>query len=450
MRVAMLSPIAWRTPPVHYGPWERVVSLLTEGLVKRGVEVTLFATENSITAAKHHSVCPLGYEEDGDISPKVWECLHISELYERADEFDIIHNQFDFLPLSYSRLVETPVVSTIHGFSSEKILPVFEKYNRDTSYVSISNADRSPKLEYVDTVYHGISLDEFTFNDSPGDYLLFFGRFHNDKGPKEAIEIARKAGKKLVMAGIIHDTEYFEKYVKPFVDGESVSYVGSADSQQRDTLLGGAYALLHPINFDEPFGLSVIESMACGTPVIAFNRGSMPELIEHAYNGFLVQGVDEAVSCVDKIKDIKRLNCLRHVEKHFTVERMVDGYISVYKKILEKKQRQSSRPWGYYKVLADEPEHKVKRIVVYPGKRLSLQRHKRRAEHWYVLYGTGLVTLDDKKIELKAGHAVDIPCCSIHRIENPGKEKMAFIEVQVGEYFGEDDIERLEDDFGRI
>jgi len=450
MRVAMLSPIAWRTPPRHYGPWERVVSLLTEGLVKKGIDVTLFATKNSETKATLCGVSSCGYEEDKAIHPKVSECLHISELYERADEFDIIHNHFDFLPISYSRLVNTPVVTTIHGFSSPKILPVFEKYNDTSFYVSISNADRSPKLDYVSTVYHGIDLDEFTFREKAGEYLLFFGRFHNDKGPKEAVEIARKANMKLVMAGIVHDEDYFQKYVEPYVDGDKVSYLGSAGPEKRNELLGCAYALLHPINFEEPFGLSVIESMACGTPVIAFNRGSMPELIEDGKNGFLVSSVDAAVSAVGKIGEIDRKYCLNWVREYFSVEHMVDGYLKVYEYILEKTKREDHRPWGYYTVLSDEPKHKVKRIVVYPEKRLSLQRHQRRAEHWCVVYGKGLVTLGEKKVLLLPGCSIDIPCGAVHRIENPEKEDMAFIEVQMGDYFGEDDIERLEDDYGRV
>ena len=200
MRIAMLSPIAWRTPPRHYGPWERVVSLLTEGLLAKGVEVTLFATADSRTAGDLRAVCKTGYEEDRHADPKVLECLHISKLFEQAEEFDLIHNHFDFLPLTYSGLVSTPVVTTIHGFSSPRILPVYEKYNGQAFYVAISEADRSPSLDYIATIHHGIDLAEFNFNAKPDDYLLFFGRIHSDKGAKEAIEIAKGTGRKLIMA----------------------------------------------------------------------------------------------------------------------------------------------------------------------------------------------------------------------------------------------------------
>lgn len=450
MRIAMLSSIAWRTPPRHYGPWESVVSLLTEGLVARGFDVTLFATANSETNGKLHTVCRAGYEEDTAIMPKVWECLHISELFERADEFDLIHNNFDFLPLTYTGLVKTPVVSTIHGFSSPLILPVYKKYNGKVFYVSISDADRSPELDYVATIHHGIDLKNFDLQPSPEDYLLFFGRIHHDKGAKEAIEIARACNKKLVIAGIIQDKEYYKQHVEPFIDNRSVVYAGSADPVKRNKLLGNALALLHPINFDEPFGLSVIESMACGTPAIACNRGSMPELIEDGKNGFLVSDTKEAIEAVDRVKDIDRSYCRKTVEEQFTVDCMVGKYIHVYEQVLEKTKREDHRPWGYYCVLKDEEIYKSKKIVVYPGKRLSLQRHQRRAEHWYILHGQAVVTLDEKQIRLSEGQSVDIPRGALHRIENKGSDDLSFIEVQTGDYFGEDDIERIEDDFGRI
>lgn len=333
MRIAMISPIAWRTPPHHYGPWERVVSLLTEGLLSAGINVTLFATADSETKAKLHAICPKGYEEDPEILPKVWECLHISEVFEHAHKFDIIHNHFDFLPLTYSKLVKTPMLTTIHGFSSPKITPVYKKYNQTVYYISISEADRDPELNYLATIHHGIDLEHFTFNPAPEEYLLFFGRIHADKGTYEAIQIAKKCKKKLIIAGIIQDMAYFKKKVKPYIN-DDICYVGSADSGKRDKLLGNASALLHPINFAEPFGLSVVESFACGTPVIAFDKGSMSEIILDGKNGFLVSTIDEAVSAVKKITHINRLFCRKDAEQRFTSQRMVQDYIKVYQMIL--------------------------------------------------------------------------------------------------------------------
>lgn len=334
MKIALLAPIAWRTPPKHYGPWENIASLLCEGLVKKGIDVTLFATKDSITAGKLRAVCPRGYEEDETIEPKVWECLHISEVFEQAHEFDLIHNNFDFLPITYSGLVKTPVLTTIHGFSSPAILPVYEKYNDMNYYVSISNSDRSERLDYLSTVYHGINLEQFTFKKEIGDYLLFFGRIHHDKGAKEAIQIAKSFGKKLIIAGIIQDEDYFDEEIFPHVSSDII-YIGSIGPEQRNKLLGGAYALLHPINFAEPFGLSVVESMACGTPVVAFNKGSMPELIESGKNGFIVSNVKEAVAALHNIPGIDRQFCAETVEKKFTVEIMVENYINVYQNVID-------------------------------------------------------------------------------------------------------------------
>ena len=335
MNIAMLAPIAWRTPPRHYGPWENVAALLTEGLVACGHDVTLFATADSQTSAKLHAVCPQGYEERRALIPKVWECLHISELFERADAYDIIHNHFDYLPLTYSSLTATPVVTTIHGFSSPGILPVYKKYNGKTFYVAISDADRAPELDYIKTVHHGIDLAQFDFQPDPDDYLLFFGRMHPDKGVREAVEIARACGKKLILAGIVQDQDYFDHHVAPHLNNDKVTYIGSVGPVERSRLLGKASALLHPIAFDEPFGLSVVEAMACGTPVIAFDRGRMPELIQSGESGFLVNTVTEAVEAVARIDTIDRTYCRRHVEKHFTVERMIRDYTHVYEAILQ-------------------------------------------------------------------------------------------------------------------
>jgi len=336
MKIAMLSPIAWRTPPVHYGPWELVTSMLTEELVKLGLDVTLFATGKSITNAKLMSVCENGYEEDKSLNPKVYECLHISNCFERANEFDLIHNHFDFLPITYSKLTRTPVVTTIHGFSSPSILSVYEKYNGHVHYVSISNADRAESLDYIATIYHGIDLNQFHFQNNPKrNYLLFYGRIHNDKGAHEAIQISKRVGLPLIMAGIIQDQKYFSEKVKPYLKPSVIDYIGSVGGKRREELLGNALALLHPINFNEPFGLSVVEAMACGTPVIAFNRGSMPELISDGFNGFLVNDISEAVSKVNLVESINRENCRITVEKRFTKEVMAAKYVDIYKKILK-------------------------------------------------------------------------------------------------------------------
>jgi glycosyltransferase involved in cell wall biosynthesis len=331
VRIAVLGSIAWRVPPRHYGPWELFASLLTEGLVERGHDVTLFATADSETSARLSSVIPRGWSEDVSIDPKVAECLHISEIFEQASEFDVIHNSFDFLPLTYSGLISTPVVTTIHGFSSPKIVPVYVKYNRSTFYVAISNADRHPALDYAGTVHHGIAIDTFTFNPEPGSYLAFFGRIHPDKGVVAAIDAAREAGIPLRIAGIIQDQAYFEQEIAPRLDGDRVQYIGPVRADDRSAFLGNAIALLHLIDFDEPFGLSVVEAMACGTPVIAFGRGSMSEIIDNGTTGFIVSDVVSAVEAVREVDHIDRQTVREVAVRRFSSHRMVDQYISVYR-----------------------------------------------------------------------------------------------------------------------
>lgn len=333
MKVAVLAPVAWRTPPRHYGPWEQVASNVAEGLVKAGIDVTLFATADSVTKGMLDAVVHKGYEEDREQDAKVLEYLHISNLMEKADQFDIIHNHFDFAPLTYSRLIKTPIITTVHGFSSEKIIPVYKKYNSSSYYVSISNSDRHPDLKYLDTIYNGLRTSHFDYVSTPDDYLLFLGRIHPDKGTADAIEIAVKSKRRLIIAGIIQDQRYFEVEVKPFLN-EDITFIGHVGPEKRNDLLGKAFALLHPIQFNEPFGLSVAEAMLCGTPVIAYNRGSMQELIQNEKTGFLVSGVDNAVESVDKIRQILRADCREWALSQFSQEKMVERYLEAYRSII--------------------------------------------------------------------------------------------------------------------
>jgi glycosyltransferase involved in cell wall biosynthesis len=333
MKIAMLAPISWRTPPRHYGPWELVTSLLTEALVARGVDVTLFATQDSLTAGTLSAVVPAPYSEDPSIDAKVWEFRHLAHLFARAGEFDLIHNQADFPAHAFSHLVATPMVTTIHGFSSDRILPMYQPYQDRVHYVAISDADRAPQLRYAATIHHGIVLDDFPFDAEGSDDLLFFGRMHPDKGAAEAIAVAQATGRDLAMYGIVQDQGYYERSVVPHL-GAHIRHPGAGGGDARTAALGKAAALLHLINFDEPFGLSVIEAMACGTPVIAIRRGSMPELIEHGVTGFLVDSVDEAIAAVARLPEIDRAACRAAVAARFTVERMADAYIALYRDIL--------------------------------------------------------------------------------------------------------------------
>ncbi len=343
MRIGLISSIAHRTPPRDYGPWEQVASTLTEGFVARGHEVTLFATADSVTAAHLVGSAPTGYEEDRDLDVKVWEALHLSGAFGCAGELDVISNQFDFLPLSYSRLVDTPVVTTIHGFSSERILPVYRAFDDIAHYVAISDADRHPDLTYAATIHHGIDTRAFTPVTEEADdaYLLFLGRIHPDKGTHHAVEVARRTGLPLRIAGIVQDERYFEEQVRPHVDGTQVTYLGPVGPRERDALLGGARALLHLIDFDEPFGLSVVEALATGTPVVAHRRGSMPELLDDGRTGFLVADVDEAVAAVARLDEIDRATCRETAVARFDQDRMVDAYLELFEEVVAATSRRT-------------------------------------------------------------------------------------------------------------
>jgi len=330
-RVAVLSPVAWRTPPRQYGAWETVAGNITEGLVSRGWDVTLFATGDSVTRAHLHAVVDRGYEEDPAIDPKVAEYLHISEAFEHAAEFDLIHSHCDFMALSYSRLVKTPVLTTIHGFSSPRIMPVYEKY-RDGYFVSISNSDRAPGLNYLATVYNGIDLSLYPMQETGGDHLIFLGRIHPDKGVHLAIEVARLSGLPLLIAGIIQDRTYFREQVEPHLD-QAIRYIGPVDVPGKNALFARARALLHLTTIPERFGLVLAEANAAGVPVIAMDLGSCREVIEDGQTGFLVDNVHQAVEALGRLGEIDRNACRQRVQQCFSIETMVEAYERVYEAI---------------------------------------------------------------------------------------------------------------------
>lgn len=330
-RVAILSPVAWRTPPRKYGAWETVASNITEGLVARGWDVTLFATRDSLTAARLHAVVDRGYEEDSTIDPKVAEYLHISEAFEHAAGFDLIHSHYDFMALTYSRLVRTPVLTTIHGFSSPRIMPVYEKY-RQSYFVSISDSDRAPGLRYMATVYNGIDTALYPLQEQPGDQLIFLGRIHPDKGVHLAIEVARQSGRPLTIAGIVQDQTYFQEQIEPHLN-ESIRYIGALDVPGKNALFASAFALLHLNTIPERFGLVLAEANAAGIPVIAMDLGSCREVIEDGHTGILVNSVAETVAALDAIGGIDRRACRRRVEANFSIAAMVESYEAVYRSI---------------------------------------------------------------------------------------------------------------------
>ena len=332
MKVALLGPVAWRTPPRAYGPWEQVVALLADGLAARGVDVTLFATLDSGTAARVDGVCPRPYNEDDTLDGRIWEALHIAYCFERSGQFDLVHNNLDWLPLAMSGFCRAPLLTTIHGFSDRRILPAYQRGR--SQFVSISDADRAPGLPYVATVHHGIDVAQFPFVERPGDELVAFGRIHPDKGTADAIEIARRAGRPLLICGPVHDHDYYSAMVAPHVDGETVRYLGNVGPVERARVLGGAAALLHPIGFAEPFGLSVVEAMMCGTPVVAYRKGSMPEVVDDGVTGYLVDSAGAAADALPAALTLDRATVRATAARRFSADRMVDEYMRVYDKVL--------------------------------------------------------------------------------------------------------------------
>jgi glycosyltransferase involved in cell wall biosynthesis len=340
-RIAILSPVAWRTPPLQYGAWETVAGNIAEGLVARGWDVTLFATRDSVTSGRLHAVVDHAYEEDPGVDPKVAEYLHISEAFEHAAEFDLIHSHYDFMALSWTRMVKTPVLTTIHGFSSPRIMPVYEKYG-DGYFVSISNSDRVPQLNYLATVYNGIDLSLYPLRESGGDHLIFLGRIHPDKGVHLAIAVARLSGLPLLIAGIIQDEKYFRECVEPQLD-DTIRYIGPVDVAGKNDLFSRARALLHLNTIPERFGLVLAEANAAGVPVIAMDLGSCREVIQDGKTGFLVDNVNQAVRALQRLPQIDGRVCRERVRECFSIDTMVQAYERVYRTIFDlEATRQSS------------------------------------------------------------------------------------------------------------
>lgn len=349
MRIAVLAPPYLSVPPLLYGGTEKIVSLLTEGLVARGHDVTLFASGDSQTSATLSSVYPKALGNSGLHKADTQKPLaHYHACYARAAEFDLIHSHGQYLSLPEAEGLRTPVVFTWHGSfypgeTTEEKRAILRKY-KHLQYISISDNQRGglPELHYVATVYNALDITEYPFVDKKGEYLLWIGRVSPKKGAIDAIETAKKLGIRLEMAAAIDpiDREYFDAEIKPHIDGTQVVYHGEVDHSALAELYGGALATLYPISWHEPFGLVMAESMACGTPVIAYNAGSVPEIVDDGVTGFVVEqslGIQGLVDAVGRVGELDRAACRKHAETRFHKDRMVAEYEAVYKKIVTQK-----------------------------------------------------------------------------------------------------------------
>ena len=452
MRLALLSPLAWGTPPRHYGPRERLVSLLYEGLRAQGIDVTLFASGDSDLQGKLVNVCPPSSPEAPGDASRLWQALFMSHLSRQAGDFDLIHNLADGLPYPAACLAHTPMLTTLYEAPSAPELSLLQRHAEARYYVAPSVASQLAELEYTAVIYPGVASAVLSYQDRAGDYLVFCGRLHPDEGVTMAIDIAQQFGMPLTLVGPVSDQPYFDAHIAPRLDRGGITWAGAIEHVACCELLAGAYALLLPSQQAKPFSLSAVEAMACGTPVIAWRTGAMPEIVQEGKTGYLVAEAAEAVARLRDVAGLARQDCRQWVAARFGVERMVTEYVAVYHQIIEGEKPRAyhaSPPWGRWEVLVDAPTYKVKRITVLPDRRLSYQKHFKREEHWTIVQGEGLVTLDGHSVPLRAGATIDIPPQAAHRIANPGPDTLVFIEVQCGTYFGEDDIVRLEDDFGR-
>lgn len=340
MRIAQIAPLWERVPPFRYGGSELIVSLLTDELVRRGHEVTLFASGDSITKANLQAVHERALRLDEKIKePMLYEQMMLAKVYQQAEDFDVIHSHVGYTVLPYCGFVKTPTVHTTHGIFTPDNEKIFRQFS-EQPYISISEAQREPRLglNYIHTVYNGIDTRVYSFQKEPAQppYIAFVGRISPEKGPEGAIKIARAVGLPLKMAGKVDavDRVYYEEQIKPLIDGEQIQYLGEVSHEEKVELLAGASVTLFPITWREPFGLVMIESMATGTPVVGMALGSVPEVIAHGKTGFVCHSLEEMIEAVPEAMKLERQTCRDYVLSRFSVETMVDEYERAYQMVL--------------------------------------------------------------------------------------------------------------------
>lgn len=338
MKIAQIAPVWERVPPTKYGGIELIVFLLTEELVKRGHDVTLFASGDSATKAKLVSVYPMHTREHmGSPCP---DLLHVGNAFKRAGEFDIVHNHAGYSGVTLSYFIDTPVLTTLHGIFTKLNEPLFRAFKDACYYNAISKEQMKncPELNYVGVIYNAVDIHTYPFSVKKDDFYVNIGRIAPIKGTHLAIEVAKKAGIKLVLAGKIDlgaDRAYFEHDVKPHIDGKKIKFLGEVTEEQKRNLFRDAKGFIFPLQWSEPFGLVMVEAMVCGTPVLSLPYGAVPEVLESGKTGFIVNSIEEMVEAVPKLEGIDPSVCRKHVEEHFSVEKMCDGYETAYKTMLK-------------------------------------------------------------------------------------------------------------------
>jgi len=347
LRIAQVAPLYESVPPKYYGGTERIVSYLTEELVRQGYEVTLFASGDSATKARLIAPCRRALRLDKTcIDQMAHHILMLEQVFRYTTQFDIIHFHIDYLHFPLSRRQRTPHVTTLHGrLDVPDLIPLYKEFH-DMPVVSVSNSQREPLpwINWQGTVYHGLPKDLYTFRAEPGKYLAFLGRISPEKRVDRAIRIAKRVGMEIKIAAKVDavDREYFEDVIKPLLDDPLTDYIGEIGEGEKDEFLGNAYALLFPIDWPEPFGIVMIEAMACGTPVIAYRRGSVPEVMEEGVTGFIVENLEEAVRAVEMVPNLSRYRCRQVFEERFSASRMANDYLLIYNQLIERKTESRS------------------------------------------------------------------------------------------------------------
>lgn len=439
MRIAMLLPVADHPAARAYALWTRSARDVSEALVQRGVEVTAVPIQDAGPLAPTYRVGVHGVEST----------LRLAHVFQNADDYDLIHDMVGFAALPFADFVTRPVLSTVWYEMWKHAASMYQEMDHRVFYMAPGERDRKNGLRYVETLPWGVPVKATPFHALADDHLVFVGSLRPKAGVEEAIEVAKRADRPMVLLGAVQDRVFFEREVAPHVDGDRVRHHDDPASPEADRLVGQAAAVVHVGGGAGMQQLALLDALGRGTPVIAIDDGHIPDFVKNGETGFRCASLESAAAAVQQVAGLPRKTCRDCILSQRAILEMIPSLVGLYERIIARARREEHRPWGYYVVLTDEPSHKVKRLVVYPGKRISLQRHRQRSEHWFVVEGEAQIIQEDEERRMFPGQSIEIPTGCLHRIRNPGTQNLTLIEVQTGEYFGEDDIERLEDDFGR-